>query len=70
MAKGATTNAAVYAPPAAGFPYLAVLFWRDGSVLRAEPCSSVDDGKKMIAAIAKGFEQIAAAATANRKRPS
>jgi hypothetical protein len=37
LAKAGKSNAVVYAPPTTGFPYLAVLFWRDGSVLRAEP---------------------------------
>ena len=64
--KATKTKAVVYDPPARGFPHLAVLFWSDGSVLRAEPCASVKDGEKMITAIAKGFEQIASAT--HRKR--
>jgi hypothetical protein len=69
VAKAGKSNAVVYAPPTAGFPYLAVLFWRDGSVLRAEPRSSNEEGEKLIAAIAKGFEQIASAAALHRRGP-
>jgi hypothetical protein len=68
MAKAGKSKAVVYAPPTTGFPHLAVLFWRDGSVLRAEPCSSIEEGEKLIAAIARGFEQIASAAALHRKR--
>jgi hypothetical protein len=68
MAKVGKSKVMVYAPPTTGFPYLAVLFWRDGSVLRAEPCSSIEEGEKMIAAIVKGFEQIASAAALHRKQ--
>jgi len=53
----ADLTAAVYDPPAAGLPHIAVLFDPDGEVIAIRPVESIDAGE---AALASLVEQIAA----------
>lgn len=41
-------SSVVYAPPAAGFPYLAVLFGPNGEVLASRPMGSQEEGERFI----------------------
>ena len=47
----ATMRGIVYSPPAAGYPYLSVIFHTDGTVLTAQPFLAEDDAKQYIADI-------------------
>ena len=45
----------VYAPPTAGFPYLAVVFGVDGQVVSATTVSSQEAGETLIREVAQAF---------------
>ena len=44
----ATMRGIIYSPPDAGFPYLAVIFHTDGTVMLARPFIAEDDAKQYI----------------------
>jgi hypothetical protein len=52
MARSAKT--AIYPPTTSGFPYVAVIFSRDGAVQARHPCASKEDAEAFLQAFTQG----------------
>jgi hypothetical protein len=46
---------AIYPPPRPGFPYVAVIFSRDGGVQARHPCASKEDVEAFLQAFTRGM---------------